>query len=351
MAASLLLAYCRSGFEGECAQEIAAKAQRDGVSGHVRAKPESAYVTFHPHDPLAAAEWLARQSPDEHVFPRQLLGVSGVLSGLDPGNRIAPIVDAVLALGEAGFAELVLESPDTNEGRALASLLKPLRSHLVRALGKSGIALGDGAGPHRLHVFFVGSSACHVGIGRSGLASAWPMGIPRIRVRGRSPSRSGHKLAEAFEALAGGAPRPEPGALAVDLGASPGGWTSQLLAAGFSVIAVDNGPMAPALLETGRVKHLREDGFRYRPPHPVPWMVCDIVESPSRVAALAAQWVAEGWCRQAIFNLKLPMKRRREEVETARTLVADALGRRPFRLRLKQLYHDREEVTAWLSAR
>lgn len=351
MSASLLLAYCRSGFEGECAQEIAAHAQRGGVAGHLRAKPGAAYVTFHPHDPPSAGGWLSRQSPIEHVFPRQLIAASDVVAGLDPGNRVAPIVDAVLALGEAGYAELALESPDTNEGRALASLLKPLRPHLVRALREGGITLGQGAGPHCLHVFFVGSSACHVGIGRVGLASPWPMGIPRIRVRGRSPSRSGHKLAEAFEVLAGGAPRAEPGTLAVDLGASPGGWTSQLLAAGFSVIAIDNGPMDPALLETGRVKHLREDGFRYRPGQPVPWMVCDIVESPSRVAALAAEWVAEGWCHQAIFNLKLPMKRRREEVERARAIVADTLGRRPFLLRLKQLYHDREEVTAWLAAR
>jgi 23S rRNA (cytidine2498-2'-O)-methyltransferase len=78
-------------------------------------------------------------------------------------------------------------------------------------------------------------------------------------------------------------------------------------------------------------------------------MVCDMVESPSRVCALAAAWVAQGWCGEAIFNLKLPMKKRWEEVVRARAIVAQAMGGAPYRLRLKHLYHDREEVTAWLA--
>jgi len=116
------------------------------------------------------------------------------------------------------------------------------------------------------------------------------------------------------------------------------------------VTAVDNGPMDAALLETGQVKHRREDGFRFRPAEPVDWMVCDMVESPSRVSALAARWVAQGWCREAIFNLKLPMKKRWEEVARARGIVEEAFAGAPLRLRMKHLYHDREEITAWLAA-
>jgi 23S rRNA (cytidine2498-2'-O)-methyltransferase len=68
------------------------------------------------------------------------------------------------------------------------------------------------------------------------------------------------------------------------------------------------------------------------------------------VAALAAKWVAEAWCRESVFNLKLPMKKRWEEVGRAREIVAQAFAGRPYRLAVKQLYHDREEVTAWLAA-
>ena len=168
-----------------------------------------------------------------------------------------------------------------------------------------------------------------------------------------APSRSTLKLAEALalfvgeEALAG---RMRPGMTAVDLGASPGGWTWQLVRRGLMVTAVDNGPMDAALLESGQVKHRREDAFRYRPPEPVDWMVCDMVESPSRVCALVARWVAEGWCREAVFNLKLPMKKRWEEVQRARGIIEEALAGAPHRVRMKHLYHDREEVTAWLAA-
>lgn len=38
-------------------------------------------------------------------------------------------------------------------------------------------------------------------------------------------------------------------------------------------------------------------------------MVCDMVEKPAKVAALMAQWLVNGWCRETIFNLKLPMKK------------------------------------------
>ena len=135
----------------------------------------------------------------------------------------------------------------------------------------------------------------------------------------------------------------------MDLGAAPGGWSWQLVKRGLRVIAVDNGAMAPALLESGLLEHYREDGFRFRPEQPVDWMVCDIVEQPARIADLAARWLGEGWCRRSVFNLKLPMKKRYAEVmqclDTVRARL-EATGR-PYRLACKQLYHDREEVTVF----
>ena len=143
----------------------------------------------------------------------------------------------------------------------------------------------------------------------------------------------------------------QPGLRAVDLGASPGGWTWQLVARSLHVTAVDNGPMDAALLASGLVEHLREDGFRYRPPQPVDWLVCDMVEQPRRVAVLVAQWLREGWCRYAIFNLKLPMKKRYGEVESCLAIVSEALGGDRADVRAKQLYHDREEITVFARSR
>jgi len=178
-----------------------------------------------------------------------------------------------------------------------------------------------------------------VGISDPAHASRWPMGIPRLRMPRAAPSRSALKLAEAIEEFIeekDRAKRLAPGMTAVDLGASPGGWTWQLVQRGLMVTAVDNGPMDEKLLETGQVKHRRDDGFHFRPSEPADWMVCDMVESPSRIAHLASRWIAEGWAPQAIFNLKLPMKKRWEEVERCRVLIEEEVGSR-HDLRMKQL--------------
>ena len=105
----------------------------------------------------------------------------------------------------------------------------------------------------------------------------------------------------------------KPGMRAADLGAAPGGWTWVLVRADLHVVAIDNGPLREHVLASGQVTHLREDGFRWHPAQSLDWMVCDMVEQPIRVAGRMAEWFAHGWCRHAIFNLKLPMKKRWQE--------------------------------------
>ena len=352
MSAARLLIYCRAGFEKECAQEISAAAARASVEGFVKARPDSGFAVFHAHEEEAGAR-LGREIEFRRlVFARQLVR-AGDLLALAEGDRVTPIVAAAKALGKR-FAALWTEMPDTNDGKSLSTLTKPLTPHLERALAKSGVVIDDENAAERLHVFFVGGLACHVGVSTVGESSSWPMGIPRLRMPSAAPSRSTLKLAEAlleFLDEKERAKRLAPGMTAIDLGASPGGWSWQLVQRGMMVIAVDNGPMDAALLETGQVKHRRDDGFHFRPAEPVDWMVCDMVESPSKIARLAAKWIAEGWCSESVFNLKLPMKKRWEEVERCRGIVDEALGGGGYYLRMKHLYHDREEITAYLSRR
>jgi len=275
--------------------------------------------------------------------------VAEMLTALPETDRAGPIAQAASALGTR-FAELRIEMPDTNDGKALAQLAKPLTPHLEKALRKAGVVFDDAQAGERLHVFFVGGRACYVGVSAVANSSRWLMGIPRLRMPSGSPSRSTLKLAEAMLEFVPGREF-EPGASAADLGAAPGGWTWQLVQRGFMVTAVDNGPMDAALMDSGQVKHRRDDGFHYRPADPVEWMVCDMVESPSRIAALVARWIEKGWCQETIFNLKLPMKKRWEELLRCRDIIDEALGGRGYYLRFKQLYHDREEVTGYLARR
>jgi 23S rRNA (cytidine2498-2'-O)-methyltransferase len=93
---------------------------------------------------------------------------------------------------------------------------------------------------------------------------------------------------------------------------------------------------------------MRHDAFRYRPRRPVDWLVCDVVEQPLRIAELVARWIAEGIARRAIFNLKLPMKKRYDEVRRCMHRIGEIVAV-PHTLAVRQLYHDREEVTGYLA--
>jgi 23S rRNA (cytidine2498-2'-O)-methyltransferase len=353
VSASRLLLQCRAGFEKECAQEITATAAEMGAAGFVKARPDSGFAVFHPHQEEMGVELGKHVEFRRLVFPRQMVRVPELLADLPEGDRVTPIVAAAKALGR-NFAGLWIETPDTNDGKSLASLIKPLTPHLEKALKKAGVRFDDEKAAERLHVFFVGGRACYVGVADAANSSPWPMGIVRLRMPSAAPSRSTLKLAEALMEFLDDKERAKrlvPGMTAVDLGASPGGWSWQLMKHGLMVLAVDNATIDAALLDSGQVKHRRDDGFHYRPPEPVDWMVCDMVESPSKIARLAAKWIAEGWCRESIFNLKLPMKKRWEEVERCRGIIGEALGGGGYYLRFKQLYHDREEVTAYLARR
>jgi 23S rRNA (cytidine2498-2'-O)-methyltransferase len=81
--------------------------------------------------------------------------------------------------------------------------------------------------------------------------------------------------------------------------------------------------------------------------------VCDIVDKPARVAAMISRWVGKGLCREAVFNLKLPMKQRYIEVRKCEQRLPDELAAQGIHIELqfKQLYHDREEVTGHLRVR
>ena len=344
-----LILYCRAGYEGECAAEIQAVAAEHGVFGYCRAKPGTAYVDFVAQDDEALARFHARLGPLDLVFDRQCIIAGEMLEDLPMSDRIGPILDR---LGDRPVSSVWVETADTEETKPLLKLCRKLAKPLTRVIETRGLLSDDPAAP-RLHVFMLASDRAWVGFSDPERASPWPMGIPRLKFPAGAPSRSALKLEEAILTFLTPEERAEylrDGLEGVDLGAAPGGWTWQLVADGLSVVAIDNGPMDEALMDTGQVEHRREDGFRFRPERPVEWMVCDMVENPLRVAELAATWLEQGWCRRSIFNLKLPMKRRHQAVEECREQIRGQLASAgiPFALDIKHLYHDRDEVTAYL---
>ncbi len=345
-----LLLYCRAGFEGECASETVNRCAELGVSGFAKAKAGSGYVLFTPHDAGLAKQLGKFLHFEDLVFARQLIFNVRLADQLPATDRVTPLMAAIRELGSL-FSGVWLETADTNDAKEMSTFCRKFAPPLTYGLKQAGL-LDEQAHKPRLHLFWLSSSAVYLGVSYPNNASPWPMGIPRLKLARGAPSRSTLKLAEAFMAFLSEEEEQEllhQGVSAVDLGAAPGGWTWQLVQRGVNVTAVDNGPIDPKLLDSNLVEHVREDGFHYWPKRPVEWLVCDMVEKPARIAQLVTRWVAEGKCRHAIFNLKLPMKKRSEELSRCREIIDAGLDGKKYRLQLKQLYHDREEVTGFLT--
>ncbi len=341
-----LLAWCRPHFEAECAQELIELDAASGGGGYPRTERGCGHVEFITRDSEAAARLLDRAGPRGPIFARQLLQGIGRISSLPREDRISALLPQIDA-DPRRWCELWIESSDAADGRALNALCRGLESAMVAVLKRSGRM--DRASPWRLHVALLDATQAWMGASHVERSSPWPRGIPRLRFARAAPSRSTLKLEEAFLTLLDAHERDawlQPGMRAVDLGAAPGGWTWQLVRRSIHVSAIDNGPMDAALMESGLVEHLREDGFRHLPRKPVDWLVCDMVEQPRRVSACMARWLRERQCDRALFNLKLPMKKRYDEVRGCLDLLREQAGC-ALDLRARQLYHDREEITVF----
>ncbi|WP_394204856.1 23S rRNA (cytidine(2498)-2'-O)-methyltransferase RlmM [Shewanella waksmanii] len=349
-----LFLFCRAGYEKECAAEIQHRAAELDIGGFVKTNNNDAYVIFQCFQD-GDAELLAKKiSLDSLIFARQMFAAAQLLKSLPEADRVSPIVDALSEVSKAG--ELRVETPDTNEAKELSNFCRKFTVPLRQALKRSGSLL-EKENPKRpiIHVCFVASGTAYVGYSLSHNSSPHYRGIPRLKMAADAPSRSTLKLDEAFIHFI---PKDEQeqrlrsGLNAVDLGACPGGWTYQLVRRGMFVAAVDNGPMNEDLMNTGQVKHYMADGFRFEPPRKnIYWLVCDMVEKPSRVAELIEAWAINGWFKEAIFNLKLPMKSRYKEVSQILATMQEILtenGIEDFHLACKHLYHDRDEVTVHL---
>lgn len=344
-----LFLHCRPGFEKESAAEITELAGEIGVFGFAKTKENSAHLVFTTQEPDGALLLLKQLSFRKLVFIRQWFACAGMLSDLPVADRLTPLLAAALDLPRT--RELMIETVDTNEGKELSNLSKKFSVPFTKALeSKKGI---DYKSQWRMHLLFISGTEAYIGVSPIANSSAWPMGIPRLRLPKEAPSRATLKLEEAWHHFI---PADEwerrlaSGMKAVDLGAAPGGWTWQLVQRGMYVEAVDNGPMDKALLESGQVLQILSDGFLYEPRKPVHWLVCDIVDKPARVSSMVIRWFAKGYCREAVFNLKLPMKQRFLEVKKCKERMLSELEGLGLRVELefKQLYHDREEVTGHL---
>jgi 23S rRNA C2498 (ribose-2'-O)-methylase RlmM len=231
----------------------------------------------------------------------------------------------------------------------LSGLTQSLAARLARAGLRRGILHVDStSGQVRTHLESL-SMCCSSA--RTPSAPVWSLGPPLLmESRDRYATRRtalDAQVAEARTFLAASM-RQSCRRRAVDSARHGGGTCSSCSVACAS--PRDNGSLKGEVAHDPLVTHIRADGLSFRPRRPVDWLVCDIADQPSKIATVVARWMADGFARCAIFNLKLPMKKRYAEIDRCRQIIDEALRQTPvaYEISLRQLYHDRQEVTGFV---
>jgi 23S rRNA (cytidine2498-2'-O)-methyltransferase len=279
----------------------------------------------------------------EVTFVRHLAAEVAVVEGVDPGE----VAEAVgRAVADRGLRRVALQAwgvggPDPAARVGLGP--EDMRAAAERALAAAGVETRR-SGAEVTVALCLTSAGTRVCVTPAALSlSDWPGGRIRLARRAGQVSRAEFKLEELFSLL------PVPagdGRRALDLGASPGGWTRVLRSHGYEVWSVDTGALHPSLLADPGVHVATTTAARFlaeherRPPFDV--VVNDMRMVPSLSCDLmvaAAPHVAPGG--MVVVTLKVSQRAALREVRAA----LGALGRAYEVVFARQLFHNRNEVT------
>lgn len=266
-----------------------------------------------------------RLAPDDIATPE---------GALDPIR--AAVAERVPAGGEVAVQAWVSgRSPVPYGSRDLAE-------HARRALEGAGYVVRRAGAPHVLSLA-LHDRGLSLGVARvEDALSDWPGGRMRLAKPKQQVSRSEFKLEELFGLL--GDDLPNTGR-AVDLGASPGGWSRILRGRGLEVWAVDPGDLDRRVTADPLVHHERTTAGQFLARTKVAFdlavndMRMDPVRSVETMVA-AAPRLRPGAI--AVVTLKLGTRR---PGSTARKALARLDGTYEP-LHVRQLHHNRHEITA-----
>lgn len=157
----------------------------------------------------------------------------------------------------------------------------------------------------------IGKEGLFCGLQSPQASNGWHAGGTKF-IRQSGPdtiSRAGAKIAEALHHLQLTRRPPPPGSHWLELGASPGGMTAELLARGYRVTAVDRAPLDPRLANAHGLQTVLADAATFQPAKHVVYdaILSDMngaaLESITRVIRLARHLRNNGL---VVFTLKLP---------------------------------------------
>jgi 23S rRNA (cytidine2498-2'-O)-methyltransferase len=136
---------------------------------------------------------------------------------------------------------------------------------------------------------------------------------------------------------------------ALDLGAAPGGWTSVLLEHGLQVTAVDTGDMDERLLKHPGFRFIKSNASDLKlDPESFDLLTSDMSWNPKNTARIiinASEYLKTGGT--AVVTLKLMGEKVRKTIKEVLSLYKEVFEV----LEVKQLFHNRDEVTLYLRKR
>ncbi len=194
--------------------------------------------------------------------------------------------------------------------RYYKTLASNLRGRTLQVFPRAPSATAEEQSGDRRTLFcMVGKEGLYCGLRTPREANGFHPGGTKYISQGADDtiSRAGAKAAEALHYLKMHRPEPAAGSHWLELGASPGGMTSELLKRGYRVTAVDRAALDPRLDRAQGLKFFRGDVSRFVPEKGAKYeaILCDMNGSPrdaiSQIARLSVLLKAGGI---VIFTLK-----------------------------------------------
>lgn len=258
-------------------------------------------------------------------------------------DAVLPSTDAMPALPASGPVHVQAWAPDTDQGNRFSDTVRALEARVQDALGERNVPdlwTARARNATLLQLCLLDGRQVAVGAHRAAdSVSPYPGGKHRMRRDREAPSRAAMKLEEALDVLG---LEPSRGEVCVDLGAAPGGWTQRLLARGAKVIAIDPANMAEELRTHPKLQHVKASAFGFTPDESVDWLFCDMAWRPLEVAQMLARWGRKRFATLLVANIKLPMNDKNPVLFRVRHTLEEGGWKLSW---MRQLYHDRDEVT------
>jgi 23S rRNA (cytidine2498-2'-O)-methyltransferase len=226
----------------------------------------------------------------------------------------------------------------------IVEFLRKRQRRLVRTLAADGSLFADDEALAQIALVTSSlgySSTCLPELRRAlrRCISPFPGGAVEVPPDRRTPSRAFAKLVEAELRLGC---QIAAGETCVDLGSSPGSWTYVALNREARVMAVDRSPLRADLMKHPNLSFVRGDAFRFEPPAPVDWLLCDVVAFPERIMAILKHWLTKRWCRKFCATIKFRGRGEYATLEPFKTMLEESCAE----FQLRRLNSNKNEVTA-----